>query len=271
MTSARNNDRSPPAPPSAPTIPILLYHSVPRDRADASDRFAVTYERFLTHLDAIAASGRTPLTIGQVAEGLRAERQLPERCVAITFDDGFQNNIAAIELLGRRGMRATIYLTTGQLGSTTMISHAELQQMSERSDVQIGAHTVTHPRLDECSASQLQREVISSKHQLEHVLDCPIDTFAYPHGAYDTRARSAVVAAGFTSAVAVKNAISHGADDPWAIARWTVRDSTTAEQIARVLEGDGASSAWPGQRLRTRGYRVARRLKRTAQGAGPWR
>jgi peptidoglycan/xylan/chitin deacetylase (PgdA/CDA1 family) len=271
MTPARNNDRSAPASGSAQAIPILLYHSVPRDPADASDRFAVTYERFLTHLDAIGASGRTPLTIGQVAEGLRAERELPERCVAVTFDDGFKNNFAAIELLGQRGMRATIYLTTGQIGNAAMLSHAELQLLSERSDVQIGAHTVTHPRLDECSASQLQREVISSKRQLEYVLDRPIDTFAYPHGAYDTRARSAVIAAGFTSAVAVKNAMSHGADDPWAIARWTVRDSTTAGQIARVLEGDGVSSAWPGQRLRTRGYRVARRLKCTVQGAGPWR
>jgi hypothetical protein len=90
-----------------------------------------------------------------------------------------------------------------------------------------------------------------------------VDSSAYPHGAFDRRARGLVVAAGYTSAAAVKNALSHPSDDPFAIARWTVRSTTTAADLAAVLNGTGAPRAWHGQRVRTRAFRVVRRARRT--------
>jgi hypothetical protein len=78
-----------------------------------------------------------------------------------------------------------------------------------------------------------------------------------------------VIAAGFPSAVAVKNALSHHGDDPWAIARWTVRSTIGAQQIARILDGRGAPCAWRHERLRTRGYRAVPRVRRTlGRGVG---
>ena len=75
----------------------------------------------------------------------------------------------------------------------------------------------------------------------------------------------AVIEAGFISAAAVKNALSHWHDDPWAIARFTVLRDTPAEQVARLLAGQGAPLAWAGERLRTRGFRTARRLAQRAR------
>jgi peptidoglycan/xylan/chitin deacetylase (PgdA/CDA1 family) len=244
-------------------IPILLYHSVPRGVPDASDPLAVSYEQFAEHLDAVLESRRVPLTIGEIAAGLRGERQLPDRAVAITFDDGYENTPDAIALLCARELRTSLYVTTGQVGDAQMIDTAQLRALAERHDaVELGAHTVTHPRLDELSLTEVQREVIDSKRWLEELLERPVSSFAYPYGAHDPRVRAAVIAAGFQSAAAVKNAISHRDDDPWAIARWTVDCTTDAERIARVLDGRGAPRAWRGERLRTRGYRTVRRLRR---------
>ena len=244
-------------------IPILLYHSVPRGAPDASDPLAVSYERFAGHLDAVLASGRVALTIGEIAEGLRHERPLPDRAVAITFDDGYENTPDAIELLCERSLRASVYVTTGQIGSAGMIGHDQLQRLAGRPDaVELGAHTVTHPRLDELSLAEAQREVSASKSRLEQLLGRPVTSFAYPYGAHDRQVRQAVIAAGFHSAAAVKNALSHREDDPWAIARWTVDGATDAERIARVLDGRGVPRAWRHERLRTRGYRTVRRLRR---------
>jgi peptidoglycan/xylan/chitin deacetylase (PgdA/CDA1 family) len=254
-------------------IPILLYHSVPREASDVADRFSVAYEQFATHLDAILASGRVPVTIGEIAAGLRGERQLPDRAVAITFDDGYDDTLAAIELLCERGLRASVYVTTGQIGARPMIGRDQLRLLADRPDaIELGAHSVTHPRLDELSLSEVESEVSDSKRQLEQLLGRPVETFAYPYGAYDRRVREAVMAAGFLSAAAVKNALSHREDDPWAIARWTVRSVTGAQQIARVLDGRGVPCAWRHERLRTRGYRAVRRLRRTlGRGVGSWR
>jgi peptidoglycan/xylan/chitin deacetylase (PgdA/CDA1 family) len=245
-------------------IPILLYHSVsPTDRP--GDSFSVTPERFAAHLEAIVAGGRTPLTVEEVAAGLRGDRSLPARAVAITFDDAYADTLEAVEALRACGLRATVYVTTGQIGTESMIDEDQLQRLSKHPDeVELGAHSISHPHLDELAVPEIEEEVRGSKYQLEELIGRPARAFAYPHGAYDRRVRGSVIAAGYHSAAAVKNALSHLNDDPWALARWTVRSHVSAEEISRVLEGHGASSAWPGERLRTRGYRVVRRLRRRA-------
>lgn len=259
--------------PLLATIPILLYHGVPRSGESGGDGLAVPVERFAEHLDVIVDSGRLALTVGEVAEVLRGGHAFPERAVAITFDDGYDDTLAAIELLCERGLRTTLYVTTGQIGAPSMIGHEHLQTLGGwRTHVEIGAHTVTHPHLDELPTPAVNLELSQSKEMLEQALQRSVDTFAYPYGAYDERVRQAVVDAGFSSAAAVKNALSHHHDDPWAIARWTVDASTTAERIADALEGDGVPIAWRHERLRTRGYRAVRRLRRrTGSRDGSWR
>lgn len=253
-------------------IPVLLYHRVPRT-GDSADPLSVSHKRFAAHVDAILDSGRTPVTIGEIAAGLRGERRLPDRPMAITFDDAYDDTLDAVELLCARGLRTGVYVTTGQVDTKSMIRRGQLEQLAGRPDmVELGAHSVTHPHLDELSLTEIEREVSHSKRRLEQLVGRSVDTFAYPYGAYDTRVRAAVIAAGFCSAAAVKNALSHGADDPWAIARWTVRSSTGAQQVARVLEGHDAPRAWRRERLRTSGYRAARRFRRTlARGGIAWR
>jgi peptidoglycan/xylan/chitin deacetylase (PgdA/CDA1 family) len=128
--------------------------------------------------------------------------------------------------------------------------------------VEVGAHAVRHRRLDELDDRELAEEVGASKAELEALTQQAVASFAYPHGAYDGRVRQVVIAAGYRSAAAVKNAASHHGDDPFAIARWTVTAGTRAARIAEVLEGEGIRRAWGGERLRTRGYRAARRHRR---------
>jgi Predicted xylanase/chitin deacetylase len=243
-------------------IPVLLYHSVPRAR-NPSDSLAVPCEQFAAHLDTIIASGRTPVTVGELAAGFRDECRLPDRAVAITFDDAYENTLDAIELLRASGLRASVYVTTGQIDTESMLRRDQLEQLAACPDgVELGAHSVTHPRLDELSPAEIEREVSDSKWRLEQLVGRTINTFAYPYGNYDRRVRAAVIAAGYRSAAAVKNALSHRGDDPWAIARWTVCSTTSPQQIARVLDGLDVPYAWRHERLRTRGYRIARRLRR---------
>ncbi len=256
---------------SSRAIPVLLYHAVP-DAAAATDPLSVPYEQFARHVDAIASSGRTPVSVAEIAAGLRGEHPLVEHAVAVTFDDAYEDTPRAIELLRERRLRASVYVTTGQIDSGAMIRREQLEQLARQPEtVELGAHTVNHPPLDELGIEEIKREVSDSKQALEQIIDRSVNTFAYPFGAYDARVRAAVIDAGFNSAAAVKNAFSHPDDDPWAIARFTVGTATSPEQIAQILDGKGAPYAWHGERLRTRGYRAVRKFRRrTGLGGGAW-
>jgi peptidoglycan/xylan/chitin deacetylase (PgdA/CDA1 family) len=243
-------------------IPVLLYHSV-NDHAEPRDRrWTVSPVAFASHVDAIAASGRTPLLITELAEALRGERPLPPRPLAITFDDGFADTYDAVAALSARGLSATVYVTSGEVGTATRLDAHGVVELARMPSVEIGAHAVRHRHLDELDPRTADREVRHSKAQLEDMLGAGVDSFAYPHGAYDRNVRAAVVSAGYSSAAAVKNSLSHERDDPFAIARWTVTAGTEARRIAGVLEGDGVACAWSGERLRTRAYRAVRRSRR---------
>ncbi len=248
-------------------IPVLLYHSV-NDHAEPRDRpWTVSPGAFASHLDTIAASRRTPLLITELAQALRGERPLPPRPVAITFDDGFADTYEAVAALSARSLSATVYVTSGEVGTATRLDAHGVVELARMPSVEIGAHAVRHRHLDELDPRTADREICHSKAQLEDMLGARVDSFAYPHGAYDRSVRAAVVSAGYSSAAAVKNALSHERDDPFAIARWMVRAGTEAGRIARVLEGDGVACAWSGDRLRTRAYRAVRRGRRRLAAA----
>jgi peptidoglycan/xylan/chitin deacetylase (PgdA/CDA1 family) len=247
-------------------IPVLLYHSVNDHPRRVDRRFAVSPADFAAHAAAVKASGRVALRVTELAEGLRGERALPGRAVAITFDDGYADTHAAVETLLGRELSSTVYVTTGEVGARDRLAPSQLADLAQLPSVEVGAHAVRHRRLDELDDRELADEVGTSKAELEDLTQGPVGSFSYPHGAYDRRARDAVIAAGYGSAVAVKNAVSHPGDDPFAIARWTVTWSTPASRIAEVLEGEHVPQAWRHERLRTRAHRVARRHRRRFAG-----
>lgn len=246
-------------------VPVLLYHSV-SDAPTQDAHFAVSRAQFEAHADAIQASGRTTVSISDLAQTLHGQSSLPPQVAVITFDDGFADNYEAVLTLLDRQLASTLYIVTGAIGSPHRLTRSQLAELANMTGVELGAHTVHHHYLDELDDSEIGDEVGSSKRELEELVQQPVRSFAYPHGAYDRRVRQAVIDAGYHSAVGVKNAISHLNDDPYAIARWTVTADTPASRIAEVLAGRDVPRAWSRERLRTRAYRTARRTRRLVTG-----
>jgi peptidoglycan/xylan/chitin deacetylase (PgdA/CDA1 family) len=246
-------------------VPVLLYHAVTERPPPGLDRLTVGPRRFAEHLAAVRDAGRAGLTVSQLAACLTGAARLPPLPVLVTFDDGYADFLDAAERLAAVGLPATLYVTTGHLGAAGMLTRRQLPSLGET--VELGAHSRTHPRLDELPPGRLRGEVRGSKADLEDLLQRPAHSFAYPHGSHDRGVRQEVVQAGFRSAAAVKNALSHDRDDPFAIARITVTAGTSAKRVGQLLQGRGAALAWPGERRRTRAHRAYRRLRRRLRPA----
>ena len=253
-------------------VPILIYHSVDDDPASWIAPFTVSPATFRAHLDQVVASGRTPLTVSQFADGITGKAPLPDRAVLVTFDDGFADTLtAAAPALAERHLPATVYVTTGalkgsggghqttRLGSANMLAWSDLEPL-EAGGVEIGSHSHTHPPLDVVPSLRAVIEIADSKGMLEDALGHDVRSFAYPHGFHDRRVKAMVAAAGYDSGAAVRNALSSRDDDPLALARLMVMADTPLATIESWLSGTGARLAPFPERLATKAWRLRRRL-----------
>ena len=252
------------------SVPILVYHSVSRDPSPWIGSLSVTPAAFRRHLRLIAEAEATLLRVSDFVDAIVRGSGLPERPVLITFDDGFSDfRSEAWPALREAGFVATLYVTTGFLEGFHRASGVKrppgpwlrwdaLPDLREQG-VEIGGHSHTHPHLDTLSAEAARREIKVCREVLERLLQAPVRSFAYPHGFLSRSVRDLVRESGFDSACAVKNRLSSSDDDPLALARLTVRSTTTPAELATWLSGRGTPVAPSRELLRTRAWRTYRR------------
>jgi peptidoglycan/xylan/chitin deacetylase (PgdA/CDA1 family) len=251
--------------------PLLLYHSV----ADAVDprfaEWAVTPELFAAHMELLAGEGYCALTVREFVEHTFKQREpLPPRSVVITFDDGFADfHSLAWPVLRRNSLTATVFVATGFVGRTSswladlgegdrpMLSWPQIEEVAS-AGIELGAHGHRHLQLDTVPESRAGWDIARSKRALEAAVGT-VSSFAFPHGYYTSRLRRQVARAGFSSACAVKDALSSTREDRFALARVVVRGSTDEDAFARLLRGEHVSAAPRAGPLRRGAWRAVRR------------
>ena len=265
-------------------VPILCYHAIASDPAPLIADFAVDEPTFAAHLDLIAARGLRCLTVSQLLDAIDAgDEAAVERAALITFDDGFADfRTAALPALRARGMAATLYVATGLLRggalppvhdglAARMLEFGELRELAAGDDVELGAHSHTHPHLDTVGTRRARWEIEHSRALVEDAAQAPVATFAYPHGYSGPRIRRLVRAAGYRGACGVGNTLSATGDERFALSRLLIGADTTPEEIAGWLDRSGPP---PRRResARTIGWRTYRRARavlRRRPGADP--
>jgi peptidoglycan/xylan/chitin deacetylase (PgdA/CDA1 family) len=264
-----SNDQPLRASVAAP-VPILAYHSVSADPADWITPFAVSPQVFAAHLDAVAASGREPITVSHYADALRGRSVMPDRPVLITVDDGFADFADhALPALAERNMPSTLYVTTGALADqqrecvlppATMLRRADLAGL-EAAGVEIGAHSHAHWQLDLLADHTVEADLARCRDLLTDTLGHHIRTFAYPHGYWRRSIRRLVGEAGFDSACAVGNSLCSARDHPLALSRLMIRAGDGASVITAWMNGDPTRTLPRRRRVPAFGWRQYRRFR----------
>jgi peptidoglycan/xylan/chitin deacetylase (PgdA/CDA1 family) len=117
--------------------------------------------------------------------------------------------------------------------------------------MEIGSHTLTHPRLSGLDRRVLVREVSDSRQILSEILGTPVDGFCYPYGDLDKAAVHAVRETGYAYACATKKQVENTVYD-WP--RIYVGNKDSPLRLAAKLIVDSMAirrrnSRWvPGQR-----------------------
>jgi len=91
-------------------------------------KLTVSPQRFADHLEAIQSRFET-VPLATIVEGMRAGA-LPRRSVALTFDDGYVDNLlVAKPLLERFGVPATVFVVSGYVGTSKPFWWDELERI----------------------------------------------------------------------------------------------------------------------------------------------
>jgi peptidoglycan/xylan/chitin deacetylase (PgdA/CDA1 family)/glycosyltransferase involved in cell wall biosynthesis len=195
------------------SIPVLMYHRITGNQASGSAHgIWVTADQFTTQLHSLRSRGFETITFRDYDRFLLGQGRLPRRPVILTFDDGYEDNYTiAFPLLRSSGCRAVIFAVTDKKRrmnfwdtdepTATLLSSGHLQEL-DRSGMEIGSHTVTHPRLTQISEAVIRRELSESKDSLQQILGSEVISFAYPYGAVQPAIKSLVDEAGYKFAVA---------------------------------------------------------------------
>jgi peptidoglycan/xylan/chitin deacetylase (PgdA/CDA1 family) len=269
----RPNDRSPERSQAAGAVPILMYHSISTESTPRFRPLVVSPAAFEWQMAFLAENGFRVLTVSQFVAASRTPVATdPRRTAVLSFDDGYADFYThALPVLHRYRFPATLYLVTGCLDGTSrwlkkegedhrpMLTWRQVQEIHATGLVECGAHSHSHPCLDTLARPAAEEEVRRSKDLLETRLGSAVETFAYPYGCYDEWTRLAVSRAGFTSACAVKIAMSAAWDDPLALARVQVSGDTGPSAFADLLDGVGLAIAPPRERFRRRVRRAYQR------------
>ena len=248
------------------TALVLTYHAI----EDGPGPLFVSPGLFETHLDAIQESGASVLTVGQLAAALRQAR-LPERAVAISFDDAFASVAGvAAPLLLERGLTATVFCVAGYLGRTnnwpsqpTAVARRPLATADELGEVhragfELGAHGFDHAPLRGGDAELLDREVVDARTALEEAVETPVTTFAYPYGAGPSRQAAALVRGTYSAACTARQALVRPGTDIFALPRVDAHYLRRPDLLRRALRGE----LGPYLSARFLGARARRALRR---------
>jgi peptidoglycan/xylan/chitin deacetylase (PgdA/CDA1 family) len=120
-------------------LAILRYHAICEadGYAYASPGICISPSAFEQHVKYLSASYNV-VSLPDAVRSLRERRTLPPNAVAITFDDGYADNLAAARTLARHGLTATFYITAGCMAGGQPFWPAELRYL-------VGA--IAEPRL----------------------------------------------------------------------------------------------------------------------------
>lgn len=234
-------------------IPILMYHSIAQSTNPRFRQLAVPPASFAEQIAYLSEHLYTPINVTQLVHMLSGERSaLPKRPVVLTFDDGYADFFThALPVFRQYGFTATLYITTGYIGSTSRWLHPEGEtsrpmlswdQITEisASGIECGAHTHSHPQLDTLPLLTARNEIVKSKEILEQHLGREVSSFAYPFGYYTSAVRRQVKEIGFTSACAVKFMMNFETTDTLALARLMVGPDMSQDAFAALLSEDNS-------------------------------
>jgi len=185
---------------------VLLYHSV--GTIDPADNLhtRVSVKSFREQMSYLNSEGYNVLNLREIINKLQNSIELKPRTIALTFDDGYKDNLEeAIPVIEQFGFNATFFITTSLLGSIKKkriwqiwkyLSLDDIRYMHSRGH-DVGSHAIHHCNLKKLKKNEADLELCRSKEILSEAINDEVSGFSFPYGLYNNNLLDVVKNAGY--------------------------------------------------------------------------
>ena len=176
---------------------ILVYHSISSPAEPMVGDIDISPARFAQQLAWLKKTNR----VVRLDETLRSASR---RAIAITFDDGYRDNLTtALPLLEKFNLPMTLFVVAGCVNSDGYLSEDELREISRHPLITIGAHGLWHRNFNAISPDEARFELTESRRLLAETIEMPVDLMAWPYGECSPELESLAREAGYRAAWSV--------------------------------------------------------------------
>lgn len=235
-------------------MPVIMYHRfIEHDSEKGVHGTWLPIAMFEKHLRLLKWLGYETLTFRDLADkGFIHRLQYGKKYLMITVDDGYRDNLTRmLPLLEKYGYKAVVYIVTGEDHNRWDVEHPthpdtpvalmngeEVRTLAASGHVEIGGHTLTHPRLSKLTPEQQAHEIQANKQRLEQLLGHSLISFAYPYGDLNDSAKAEASIAGYRYAVATNSGPRAMHQDPLQIRRIAIFPRTDVFGLWRKIRGN---------------------------------
>lgn len=202
-------------------LPVIMYHSLLKDEKLQND-YTISPTLFENDLKYLTENGYTTVVVKDLTDYVYGKKSLPEKCVMLTFDDGYYNNYYyAFPLLEKYNCKAVIspivsvserFTETKDISVTYgHITFDDMKEMSDSGYVEIQNHSYDMHSLksrkgvsqkagesDETYKSVLTEDVTKAQTLLENATGKKPTCFVYPFGAKNDLTEKLIKEMGFS-------------------------------------------------------------------------
>ena len=187
------------------TMPVIMYHHIqPMELADKLGHSSLTVDSniFDQHIAYLKENNYTAISLEELVSALYARRNLPDKPVMITLDDGYDDNYTyAFMTAKKHRMVMNFMIPTGLVNTPGYVTWDHLREMRDNPYATIYNHTTTHAGLGVITKEQIIQETTGANNDLNTHLGITNKYMIYPYGSYSDIAIDTLKELGFIAGV----------------------------------------------------------------------
>ena len=184
--------------------PIINYHHIAYSWPQQS--YYVSENTFDDQMNWLRENGYHVVSFDKFYNAALGEDTLPEKPIAITFDDGNRDNYTnALPILKKYDYPATFFIKLNNVGKGGL-TWDEIREIKDAGNI-IGSHSINHNNMAKMDEQTLINELTISKNLIETNINTEVKYFAYPGGAYSQKTIEALKETGYLAAVTTKHKV----------------------------------------------------------------